>query len=107
MASRGVGGTNGRPGARDRMADGKMPGNGFVRRAIQRRFLSAFSASHLDMVGPYSTRQHDAIEVLKLSSLAAPYGTGVAKRMLRWPEWPLAVAKKAWKSCTSFVQSQR
>ena len=65
MASRGVGGTNGRPSARDRTADGKMPGNDFVRRAIERRFLSAFSASHLDMVGAPGTRLHDAIEAVK------------------------------------------
>jgi hypothetical protein len=77
MASRGVGGTNGRPSARDRTADGKMPGIDFVRRAIERRFLSAFSASHLDMVGPYSTRQYDAIEVLKLSSLRRRMGPGL------------------------------
>ena len=38
--------------ARDRTADGKMHGNDFVRRAIERRFLSAFSASHLDMIPP-------------------------------------------------------
>ena len=30
-----------------------MPGNDFVRRAIERRFLSALSASHFDMVGPH------------------------------------------------------
>jgi hypothetical protein len=65
MASRGVGGTNGRSSARDRTADGKMPGNDFVSRAIERRFLSALSASHLDMVGPHSTQLHDAIEAVK------------------------------------------
>jgi hypothetical protein len=62
MASRGVGGTNGRPSARDRTADGKMPGNDFVRRAIERRFLSALSASQFDMIGSHGTRLHDAIE---------------------------------------------
>jgi hypothetical protein len=65
MASRGVGGTNGRPSARDRTADGKTPGNDFVRRAIERRFLSALSASHFDMVGPHGIRLHDAIEAVK------------------------------------------
>jgi hypothetical protein len=29
-----------------------MTGNDFVRRAIERRFLSAFSTSHLDMIDP-------------------------------------------------------
>jgi hypothetical protein len=42
-----------------------MPGNDFVSRAIERRFLSALSASHLDMVGPHSTQPHDAIEAVK------------------------------------------
>jgi hypothetical protein len=64
MASRGVGGTNGRPSARDKTAGGKMLGNDFVRRAIERRFLSAFSASHSDMVDP-GTRMHDIIEAVK------------------------------------------
>src|SRR5262249_2723244 len=77
MASRGVGGTNGRPSARGRTVDGKTPGHDFVRRAIERRFLSAVSASHLDMVGPPGARLHDAIEVLKLSSLAELYGPGL------------------------------
>jgi hypothetical protein len=52
IASRGVGGTNGRPSARDRTADGKMRGNALVRRASDRRLLSAFSSSHLDIVAP-------------------------------------------------------
>jgi hypothetical protein len=46
------------------MADGKMLGNDFVRRAIERRFLSAFSASHSDMVAP-GTRLHATIEAVK------------------------------------------
>jgi hypothetical protein len=62
IASRGVGGTKGRPSARDRTADGKTPGSDFVSRAIERRFLSALSASHLDMIDPHGTRLHDAIE---------------------------------------------
>ena len=60
-ASRGVGGTKGRPSAQDRTADGKMRGNALLRRASDRRFLSAFSACHLDIFGPPS-RQHGAIK---------------------------------------------
>jgi hypothetical protein len=51
IASRGVGGTKGRLRAQDRTADGKMPGNALLRRASDRRFLSAFSACHLDIFG--------------------------------------------------------
>jgi hypothetical protein len=50
--------------ARDRTADGKMHGNDFVRRAIERRFLSAFSASHLDMIPPRHPATY-AIEAVK------------------------------------------
>ena len=52
IASRGVGGTNGRPSARDKTADGKMRGKALVRRASERRFRSSFSSCHLDIIGP-------------------------------------------------------
>ena len=50
-ASRGVGGTKGRPSAQDRTGDGKMRGSALLRRASDRRFFSAFSACHSDIFG--------------------------------------------------------
>ena len=52
IASRGVGGMNGRPSARARTAGGKMVGKRLERRARACRFLSDFSRSHLDISGP-------------------------------------------------------
>jgi hypothetical protein len=46
-----VGGTKGRLSAQDRTADGKVPGNALLRRASDRRFLSALCACHLDIFG--------------------------------------------------------
>ena len=43
--------------AQDRTADGKMPGNALLRRASDRRFLSAFSACHLDIFRPPRVRR--------------------------------------------------
>src|SRR5262249_25927672 len=54
-----------------------------ARSAAVARFVCAF----------HRARQYDAVEVLKVSSLAGRLDR-VAKRMTRWPEWPLAVAKK-------------
>jgi hypothetical protein len=64
IASRGVGGTNGRSSARDRTLDGKMVGSALLRRASDCRFLSAFSSRQPD-IGPPPARWHHAIENLK------------------------------------------
>jgi hypothetical protein len=52
MASRGVGGMNGRASARARTAGGKMDGNTLLSRSSDCLFLAAFCSSHLDMSGP-------------------------------------------------------
>jgi len=51
IASRGVGGMNGRLRARASTAGGKIAGNFLERRASACLFLSAFSSSHLDISG--------------------------------------------------------
>src|SRR4029077_8648110 len=49
MASRGVGGMNGRVSARLSTPAGKIAGNAFLRRASARRLISAFCSCHVDM----------------------------------------------------------
>ena len=61
IASRGVGGTNGRLSARERTTIGNVRGKALVRRASERRFRSSFSSCHLDIVGPPGNRRHSAI----------------------------------------------
>ena len=75
IASRGVGGTNGRLSARDRTADGKMRGNALVRRASDlpiffRLLLLPFGHNRPP------ARRHGAIDAVKPSSPKVWRSTG-------------------------------
>ncbi len=61
IASRGVGGTNGRLSARERTTLGKMSGKALVRRLSERRFRSSFSSCHLDIIGPRDQRHRATV----------------------------------------------
>jgi hypothetical protein len=96
IASRGVGGSNGRLSARDRTPDGKTVGNALLRRASDCRFLSAFSSCRPD-IGPPPACWHHAIENLKY----------LLSVRLRLPPRPHVSPKYRWGWASAIVRPGR